>query len=265
VLLLGRQLGPICWQLPEALAYDGPRLDAFLADLPKTFGAAAAMAAEGEAEKLKHAPCAEIGGGVQGSAPLRHVLEARSPSFFQPQLYGQLETHGVALAISHLSGAPGGPPWPCVTRAIGSAGFLYARLHGTAGAYAGSYGPQLPAWAARLRRWRVAPPGPLPMDAPPPPLQGEAAGGEAAESVPPRDVFVFFNNSEQAAAAHDAIALIANMMEQPAALAPAAAPAQGRGKRGAAAAAAEPAGEAEAQEGEAEVAEQPAPKRRSVH
>jgi uncharacterized protein YecE (DUF72 family) len=256
VLLLGRHLGPICWQLPEAMAYDAPRLNAFLADLPKTFGAAAAMAAEGDAEKLKHAPCAEVGGGVEGGAPLRHVLEARHPSFLAPQMYGQLEAHGVALAVSHLSGVPGGPPWPCVARAIGGAGFLYVRLHGTAGLYAGTYGKQLPAWAARLRRWRVAPPGPLAMDASP--LQGETA----EEEEEARDVIVFFNNDAAAAAPRDAIALIAEMRKQPVASMPEtkpAAPAKGRGKRGAAAAA-EPAGAAE--EGEAEP-QQPAPKRRS--
>ena len=44
VLGLGPKLGPVLWQLPENLTFDADVLDAFLARLPRTTGAAAELA-----------------------------------------------------------------------------------------------------------------------------------------------------------------------------------------------------------------------------
>ena len=41
VLALGPKLGPVLWQLPENLRFDADVLEAFLALLPRTTGAAA--------------------------------------------------------------------------------------------------------------------------------------------------------------------------------------------------------------------------------
>ena len=48
VLALGPKLGPLLWQLPPTLAFDAGRLAAFFELLPRTTGAAAALAAEHE-------------------------------------------------------------------------------------------------------------------------------------------------------------------------------------------------------------------------
>ena len=77
VLALGPKLGPVLWQLPPVLAFDPERLDAFLAQLPRSTSAAARLAERhderldgrawtGDRRRPAAAPCA---GGAPPELP----------------------------------------------------------------------------------------------------------------------------------------------------------------------------------------------------
>ena len=77
----------------------------------------------------------------------RHALEFRDPSWINPQSQALLTRHNVAFCIYHLAGYQS----PLTV----TADFVYIRLHGPDGAYAGSYSRQrLKTWAGRIRQWR---------------------------------------------------------------------------------------------------------------
>ncbi len=113
---LGDKLGVWLVQLPPAFACDLPRLAYFLGQIP---------------------------------AGLKTTIEFRHPSWHCDEVFGLLETHGVAYCI--MSGAG----LPCVLRA--TAPFVYVRLHGPDWnhLYAGSYSDDdLRWWAERIHEWR---------------------------------------------------------------------------------------------------------------
>jgi len=78
VLQLGARLGPINWQLAPEKAFDAKDLAAFLALLPP-----------------------EVDG-----RPLRHVLEARHPSFDCEEFFALAREHGVAIVEAGDSNYP---------------------------------------------------------------------------------------------------------------------------------------------------------------
>jgi len=169
VLALGPKLGPLLWQLPPRLRFDAARIDAFLALLPRSTGAAAQLAGEhderldGRAETVTDA-----------DRPLRHALEVRHESFRDPAFFALLRAHDVALVVADTAGK-----FPYLDDV--TAGFVYVRLHGDTELYTSGYAPEaLDRWAARVREWR--------------------AGGE-------RDVFVYFDNDAKVHAPFDAIGL----------------------------------------------------------
>lgn len=109
---LGEKRGPLLYQLPPRWRYDGDRLARFLACLPPD---------------------------------MRHVLEFRDPSWFNPEAYRLLERHGVALCVVSFPGLP--VVWQA------TAGFTYLRLHGATRAYDYRYTPaELAVWAAGILR-----------------------------------------------------------------------------------------------------------------
>lgn len=100
---------------------------------------------------------------------LRAVLEVRHPSWLDPAALLRLRAAGVALCLAD---------WPtlAVTGPV-TADFVYVRRHGTRARYGGSYGERaLRADAGAIRRWR---------------RQG-------------RDVYIYFNNDENASAVKNA-------------------------------------------------------------
>lgn len=169
VLALGAKLGPVLWQLPPRMRFDPARLAAFLELLPRTTGAAAALAAEHD-QRLDGRALTE----TDADRPLHHALEARHESFRDPKLIELLRAHDVALVVADSAGT-----WPVFDEV--TAGFVYVRLHGADELYASGYTPAaLDAWAARVRAWR--------------------AGG--------RDVHVYFDNDAKVHAPRDAIELV---------------------------------------------------------
>ncbi|HEX7778395.1 MAG TPA: DUF72 domain-containing protein, partial [Vicinamibacterales bacterium] len=79
----------------------------------------------------------------------RYAFEFRNPTWNVRAVYDLLEAHNAAYCIFDLAGFQS----PLEV----TADFTYIRLHGPGGKYQGSYDDRtLRAWAARLRRWRLA-------------------------------------------------------------------------------------------------------------
>jgi len=179
VLALGPTLGPVLWQLPERVEFDAGVLDDFLRQLPRTAGAALALARRHD-ERLDGRDWLEI----EADAPLRHALEPRSATFLDPRATGILRAHGVALVVADTAGR-----WPAFDTL--TADHVYVRLHGSQELYASGYtDAELDAWADRIRGW---------LD------------GSAADDGMPRDVFAYFDNDARGRAPHDAVALAARL------------------------------------------------------
>jgi uncharacterized protein YecE (DUF72 family) len=112
---LGRQLGPVLYQLPGNFHIDLRRLDDFLSALPR----------------------------VASRKRILHVMEFRHPSWYVPETVQLLERRKVTLCLHDKHGSAIVEPFvgPCV----------YLRFHGATGMYRGSYaGRHLDRWARRL-------------------------------------------------------------------------------------------------------------------
>ncbi|MFC5382326.1 DUF72 domain-containing protein [Aquipuribacter nitratireducens] len=168
VLALGHRLGPVLWQLPPTLAFDAGLLHDFLRLLPRSTGAAAALAREHDARLEGRAETT-----TDADRPLCHALEVRHESFRDPAFLALAERHGVAVVVADTAGR-----WPLIDEA--TAGFAYARLHGETELYTSGYDDEaLDRWEARVGRWLT---------------DG-------------RDAFVYFDNDVKVRAPFDALAL----------------------------------------------------------
>lgn len=182
LLLLGRALGPILWQLPPMVRFDADRAARFFDALPRDVAEAERLARRHD-ERLSGRAALTASDGR--SRPLRHALEVRHPSWLSDEALALLIAHDVALVAADTAGLH--PLALCRT-----AGFAYFRLHGPTRLYGGSYREAgLDFWAAR-------------------------AGEALAEGA---DLYAYFDNDERAFAAHDALALAARL-SRPAAWAP---------------------------------------------
>jgi len=125
VRLLGEKLGPILYQLPPGLKKDEARLEQFLAQL---------------------------------SPSLKHAMEFRHSSWFNPSVYELLSSHNVALCIISLV------DFPCPLEVTAS--FVYVRMHGSSARYSSCYTEEELDWWAKA-------------------IKGVAGN---------REVYVYFNN-----------------------------------------------------------------------
>jgi uncharacterized protein YecE (DUF72 family) len=99
----------------------------------------------------------------------RYSFEFRHPSWYDDGIYDLLRDHDIALCLSDHTAAPA----PCVV----TASWVYVRLHGSDGRYAGNYSDEaLSRWARAARSW----------------------------SRQARDVWCFFDNDVKSAAPNDA-------------------------------------------------------------
>lgn len=143
VLRLGPKLGPVLWQLPATLRYDAGLLADFLALLPRTTRAAAALAAEHDAK----IPEDRAWTRTDADRPLRHALEVRSDTFATPEAMSLLRAHDVACVLADTAGR-----WPLLDE--DTTDFRYVRLHGDAELYASGYSDEaLDRWAERVAGW----------------------------------------------------------------------------------------------------------------
>jgi uncharacterized protein YecE (DUF72 family) len=80
--------------------------------------------------------------------PARHVVEFRDPSWYEPGIAELMGRYRVALCLHDMPGA--------ATGRDAAGPFVYARFHGAASKYGGSYSDQrLEGWAAWLNARRV--------------------------------------------------------------------------------------------------------------
>jgi uncharacterized protein YecE (DUF72 family) len=190
ILRLGAKLGPILWQLPPSFRFDAERLDVFFKLLPRTVRSASTLA-------RKHDHRLKARAWLKTTVPLqrlRHALEVRHDSFRDPAFIDLLRHHDIALVCADTV------EWPLLMDATSD--FIYCRLHGSRELYRSGYdASELRRWAGRIRAWRDG----RPM------RDGSFAG--RSTKVVPRDVFVYFDNTDKLMAPHDARALMRELEE----------------------------------------------------
>lgn len=135
-LLLGEKLGPILWQLPANISFDGPLLTAFFDLLPRHTDDAAALASQHD-DKVSPARASTMAPVAQ---PIRYALEVRHDSFREQRAPRLLERHGVSLVLADSAGR-----WPMIDEATSD--LTYVRLHGHTTLYTSGYA------SASLDRW----------------------------------------------------------------------------------------------------------------
>jgi uncharacterized protein YecE (DUF72 family) len=136
--LLKEKLGPILFQLPPSFKANVDRLRAFLKYLPRGY---------------------------------EYVMEYRNPSWFQPDVYAEMEKREVSLCLYNMKGVD--------SPEVFTGPLVYVRMHGSEPKYAGNYTPnELKSLAEQVRRWQKK-----------------------------RKVFVYFNNDPEGHALQNADAL----------------------------------------------------------
>ena len=142
LLELAGHLGPVLWQLPPSMKYDGDRLGEFLESLPRTTAAAARLA-EGHDERV-----AEPVTTASRDVPVRYAVEPRHASFDCESARDLLRQYDVAMVLCDGAGLP-------AVRAD-TTDFRYVRLHGRPVLYHSGYRRRLGAWAEELGQWLSA-------------------------------------------------------------------------------------------------------------
>ena len=147
VLALSRKLGPILWQLPPNLGFDAERLEAFFELLPRTAGAAAAIAVDHDQRVPTDRALTEAADPEQ---PIRHAVEVRHETFRTTEFYELLRRQRIALVVADSPGR-----WPFIEEI--TTDFMYVRLHGHDELYTSGYSDEsLDEWAAKIRNWTAA-------------------------------------------------------------------------------------------------------------
>lgn len=189
LLRLGRKLGPVLWQLPPSFRFDREKLDTFFALLPRDTEAAAALG-----RRHDHRLKARAWLRPAGRHRLRHALEVRHQSFCDPAFIELLRKHDIALVCADTV------DWPLLMDLTSD--FVYCRLHGSRELYRSGYSAaEIGRWAKRIRAWRDGRP-----------MRDGAFVGAPAKPKP-RDVFVYFDNTDKLKAPHDAQALMRRLGE----------------------------------------------------
>jgi uncharacterized protein YecE (DUF72 family) len=144
VLALDQKLGPLLWQLPPNLGFNATRMDAFLAELPHTAGAAAKIATNHD----QRVPDDQaMTNAAHPKQRLRHAVEVRHGSFRNREFYRLLSRHKIALVVADNPGQ-----WPIITEI--TTDLMYVRLHGHDQLYASGYSDrELDEWAAKINSW----------------------------------------------------------------------------------------------------------------
>lgn len=183
-LRLGAKLGPILWQFPPSFHFDFERIRDFLALLPRDTDAAADMA-------LRHDDHIRDPDATRSSKqPIRYALEIRHNSFRNPAFIDLLREQNVALVCADTV------EWPLLMDVTSD--FVYCRLHGSRDLYRSGYDEaERLRWARRVAAWSQG----EPMD------DGDFVGDSRAANQP-RDVFLFFDNTDGLRAPDDALAIM---------------------------------------------------------
>jgi uncharacterized protein YecE (DUF72 family) len=190
LLRLGPKLGPILWQLPPSFRFDRDKLDAFFRLLPRDTKEAARLG-------RRHDHRLKARAWLRPGPPrhrLRHALEVRHESFCVPDAIELLRRHDVALVCADTV------EWPLLMDLTSD--FVYCRLHGSRELYRSGYNAaELRRWAGRIRAWRDGKP-----------MRDGAFAGPPAKPRP-RDVYVYFDNTDKLMAPRDARSLMRRLQE----------------------------------------------------
>lgn len=185
VLRLGAKLGPILWQFPPSFPFNAEKLEAFFALLPRDTDEATECGRRHD-NRLK----ARAWLRSDRRRPIRHAMEIRHESFRDPAFIELLRKHGVALVCADTV------EWPLLMDVTSD--FVYVRLHGSTELYKSAYSrPALKRWAARIAAWRDG----QPM------TDGYFIDAKQPKRRP-RDVFVYFDNTDKLQAPKDALSLM---------------------------------------------------------
>jgi uncharacterized protein YecE (DUF72 family) len=119
-------------------------MEAFFAQLPRTAGSAAKIAANHDQRVPDDRALIKAAHPRQR---LRHAVEVRHESFRNHEFYRLLSRHKIALVVADNPGQ-----WPIITEI--TTDLMYVRLHGHEQLYASGYSDrELDEWAAKIRSW----------------------------------------------------------------------------------------------------------------
>jgi uncharacterized protein YecE (DUF72 family) len=182
---LRHKLGPFLWQFPPNFAYERERFENFMAMLPYDTDAATAVARRHDQKLKTRASCV-----FKFAQKLRHAIEARHPSFENPEFIDLLRKYNVAFVVADTAGK-----W--IERDDVTAEFVYMRLHGAGELYHSRYSEEeLARFAHRIDCWSR---GREPRDA--------RRIAHRAPKATSRDVYCYFDNTDKVHAPDNAIAL----------------------------------------------------------
>lgn len=174
LLHLREKMGPILWQFPPFLPFKEDRFKAFFAMLPRDTI---------ELSRLARRHDSFLKGRVHVEAderrPVRHAVEFRHESFLTDRFMDLLREHGMAMVIADVASR-----FP--TSQEVTSNWVYVRLHGSRRLYVSGYTPrEIKAWAVKVQKWHSG---------------SEPASARSSRNKPagkrPRDVFVFFDNTD---------------------------------------------------------------------
>jgi uncharacterized protein YecE (DUF72 family) len=190
-LRLGRKLGPILWQFSPNFRFDREKLETFFRLLPRDTDEAAACG-----RKHDHRLKARAWLRVLASQPIRHAMEVRHESFVDPAFIDLLRKHDVAPVCADTV------DWPLLMDLTSD--YVYVRLHGSKKLYHSEYtAVEIGRWAARVKTWRDG----KPM------TDGIFAGRKSTKNRP-RDVYVYFDNTDKLHAPDNARDLMRQLEER---------------------------------------------------
>jgi uncharacterized protein YecE (DUF72 family) len=176
VLELGEKLGPILWQFPASMPFNEDRFRAFFDLLPRDTRELSKLARQHD-DRLAGRAALEH----DANRPVRHAVEFRHESFLTDRFTDLLREHNIALVVADVAGK-----FP--TAEDVTADWVYARLHGSRKLYSSGYRPkEIDAWADKVRAWHA---GSEPADA-------RRIGRTSPKAKGGRDVFVFFDNTDE--------------------------------------------------------------------
>lgn len=183
-LRLGGKLGPVLWQFPPSFAFDVERIRDFLALLPRDTEAAADLAREHD-DHIRSPDETQ-----PAKRPIRYAVEIRHNSFRHPAFIELLREQDVALVCADTV------EWPRLMDVTSD--FIYCRLHGSRDLYRSGYDDsERLRWTRRIAAWSRG----EPMN------DGDFVGDGKALGRP-RDVFLYFDNTDGLHAPDDALAIM---------------------------------------------------------
>jgi len=172
LLLLGKKIGPILWQLPPMFGFHADKARAFFELLPRDLADAERLARKHD-HRLDGRSALRAPDGHE--LPLRHALEIRHASWLSEEALLLMNEYDVALVTADTA-----DHHPLSLERT-TDDFAYVRLHGARKLYASRYTDgELDEWAALVAGWR-------------------ARGS---------DVYVYFDNDNKAYAPSDARRLL---------------------------------------------------------